>query len=273
MKKEPFKQSKDCFLKLDVFSHHNDSVVAGFSTRKGGYSQSPFDSLNMGLHVNDDNEKVILNRNKLANKINVPLTKWIFTEQVHGNSIKKIFQSDCGKGTKSLLDAIGGTDGIYTQDENVLLTSLYADCVPLYFYTAKKELVGLAHAGWKGTVTNIGGEMVKRWVEQENVSVEDIYVAIGPSISARNYEVDEYIIAKVENLQIEGPLPYKPIEKGRFLLDLRLLNKLLLLHCGIKEENIYMSNYCTFEQSDLFYSYRRNNETGRMMSFIGLFNC
>lgn len=270
MTNEAFVRENSIYLTIKPFTELNDRLIVGFSTRQKGFSIKPYDSLNMGLHVKDNENDVVANRKMLADKIDVPLENWVFTEQVHGGQIKKVGKEDCGSGTDCFSSSIKGCDGLYTSDKNVLLASLYADCVPLYFYSTQKQLIGLAHAGWKGTVALIGPEMVRLWVERENVALESIYACVGPAISHKNYEVDEFVINKVRQvIPNKKILPYTKVDgSDKYLLDLKLLNKQLLIEAGIKPNNIFFSNYCTFEEEELFYSYRRDQTTGRMMSFI-----
>ncbi|MFN7250925.1 MAG: peptidoglycan editing factor PgeF [Anaerobacillus sp.] len=270
MNNEPFVRSNSSYLTVQPFQQLSGRVIAGFSTRENGYSIAPYNSLNLGLHVQDNDDIVIANRKKLASDLGIALNKWVFSEQVHGNNIKKVTQKDCSAGTLIFSNSVLATDGLYTNDKNVLLASLYADCVPLYFYAPTYNMVGLAHAGWKGSVGRIGPKMVQCWTGEEQIPVEAIHVAIGPSISAQNYEVDEFVINKVKKVITSHPyLPYKETKPNKFSLNLKELNKQLLMDVGIKEEKIVVSNYCTFEKTDLFFSYRRKQRTGRMMSFIG----
>ncbi|MCD8502491.1 MAG: polyphenol oxidase family protein [Bacillaceae bacterium] len=131
-------------------------------------------------------------------------------------------------------------------------------------------MIGIAHAGWKGTVSKIGARMIEHWVKEEQSDLSDIYVAIGPAISKQYYEVDDFIIDKINHLEITSSNLYKRIREGKYLLDLKLVNLHLLLKAGIKEHNIFISDYCTYKEKELFYSYRRNNRTGRMISYICL---
>ncbi len=267
--KEPFVSNNNLYLSLEPLLRLNDRLTVGFSTRSAGFSTGGYESLNMGLHVQDDNSTVIANREKLAVELAIPLTNWIFSEQVHGNTIQKVSSYDMGAGAYQLATAINETDGLYTNEKNVLLASLYADCVPLYFYSSVDHFVGLAHAGWKGTVGEIGPKMVNLWIEKEGIPPEAIYVAIGPCISKENYEVDDFVIERVNKVvNSHTHLPYKQIAPNKYLLDLKELNKQLLISAGIKEEHIFISRYCTYDENQLFYSYRREQQTGRMMSFI-----
>ncbi|MBD1379946.1 peptidoglycan editing factor PgeF [Metabacillus arenae] len=263
------------------FSHENQSilkitqlkdVVAGFSTKNGGVSKSHFESLNTGLHVHDDPEDVINNRRRIADFLSFPLESWVCAEQTHKDRIKKVSRLDAGKGATEYLTSIQDTDGLYTGEKGLLLVLCYADCVPIYFYDHDKKLVGVVHAGWKGTVANIAGKMIQRWKQEENSAIESIQAVIGPSICENCYVVDDYVVDQVnKHLHKSDDKPYEEVSKGQYRLDLKKLNRQLLLKAGLKQEQIHSSSLCTSCHSDLFFSHRRDRgKTGRMMSFIGL---
>lgn len=272
MIKEPFKLQESVMF-IEQWNSINPKIVAGFSTRKDGYSKEPFHSMNLGLHVHDSREDVIRNREKLSEMIGVPLHTWICAEQVHGNNIAKVSKEDMGKGSTQMETAIKGVDGLYTRDQNTFLFSAYADCVPLYFFAKSKDIIGVAHAGWRGTVANIGGKMIEKWSSDENIAVEDIVVGIGPSIGNCCYVVDDYVMEQMAK-SLEGPLLTKIFEKvsdGQYRLDLKAANYEMMRAAGIPSEQIEISNYCTSCSSDLFFSHRKSQgKTGRMLSFIGM---
>lgn len=271
MKKEPFIANSEEYLQLENWIKIAPNLNAGFSTRRNGYSQNGFESLNIGLHVNDDPHHVIQNRKKIADIISSPLESWVCKEQVHDNKIVKMSKEDCGVGTLRYEDGIKGTDGIYTSDKGVLLTSCYADCVPLYFLSPKSNLIGLAHAGWKGTVKNIAKEMIHTWVQEEKADIDDILVAIGPSIGSCCYIVNDLVKNQVTDV-LASPFSAVGRETApeQYTLDLKEVNRLLILEAGVKEENITISSYCTSCEKEMFFSHRRDQgKTGRMMSFIG----
>lgn len=269
MNKEPFTREKEQYFLVDKW-YKDDALVAGFTTRVGGESKGPYDSFNLGLHVGDNRETVNKNRTKLAHLLQFPTSKWVCTEQIHDNHIRKVTQNDCGKGVHIYEESIKGTDGIYTDEKNILLTSAYADCVPLFFYEPSKKLIGLAHAGWKGTVKNIGGNMVQHWVEKEKVNPKNILVTIGPAIGACCYVVDDRVIDKVNNVITDDFKPYEVLQNNQYKLDLKALNYYLLLESGIQNENITISSFCTSCDEGNFFSHRRDKgTTGRMLSFIG----
>ncbi|WP_199426002.1 peptidoglycan editing factor PgeF [Thermaerobacillus caldiproteolyticus] len=268
---EIFQRTGEELLLLQNWSKLSQEVVAGFTTKHGGISDEPFATFNLGLHVSDVVSSVRHNRQTLANLLQFPLELWVCCEQTHDSRIEKVTKSDGGKGVVDYHSAIAGTDGLYTDEAGVLLTLCFADCVPLYFIAPKQNMIGLAHAGWKGTVKNIAGKMVRLWNEREHIPFDDIYVAIGPSIGSCCYIVDDRVIHLVNNVLGEtNSVPYRLISVGQYALDLKELNKVLLIKAGIREEQIYLSHYCTSCTDHLFFSHRRDNgKTGRMMAFIG----
>jgi polyphenol oxidase len=272
MKNEPFMSSSDELLLLRRWKTLHHQIIAGFTTKLGGQSEQPFDSLNLGLHVHDDALRVRLNRQKVADLLSFPLSQWVCAEQIHGNHIEKVTNEHKGKGVFSYSDGVQGADGLYTTEKNILLVLCYADCVPIYFFAPKHQIIGAAHAGWRGTVRNICGKMIEIWRTKENINPEDIYVAIGPSIGSCCYIVDDKVIDQLREVLLQKEeAPFKNVSKGQYALDLKQANKQLLLQSGIPEHNIEISSYCTSCDDELFFSHRRDKgKTGRMISFIGL---
>ncbi|AWD64075.1 peptidoglycan editing factor PgeF [Priestia megaterium] len=269
MNPEPLKKSHhESFMWLSPWVEKNDMLVAGFTTKNGGVSKPPFASFNLGLHVNDNVEDVITNRKILAAELDMSFESFVCAEQVHEATVQKVTKADCAKGLYKYEEGIKAADGIYTNESDILLALCYADCVPLYFYAPDHHLVGLAHAGWKGTVKDIAGNMIRLWVEQENVPVEDIYVAIGPSIEDCCYVVDNRVITQVN--EVVGQNGYQEVSPGQYALNLKKVNKLLVQNAGVLPERILTSSYCTSCEDDLFFSHRRDQgKTGRMFNFIG----
>jgi YfiH family protein len=200
------------------------------------------------------------------------MQQWICAEQIHGSAIRKVDEGEAGNGSLDMNSAIPGTDGLYTNAKGILLALAYADCVPLYFFAPRSGFVGIAHAGWRGTVQNIGGLMVERWVRNQSIPIEDIHVAIGPSIGPCCYEVDYRVIEAVgEALEPDVDQVCRPVGESHFHLDLKACNRILLKNAGISESRIECSSYCTGCRTDKFYSHRKENgKTGRMLGFIGL---
>lgn len=248
------------------------SIVAGISTRNHGVSTSPFTSLNMGFHVKDSLEAVRENRNRLGRVLSFPTNSWIGAEQIHKDHIERVSTIHKGRGAMEYADSLPGTDGIYTTDKELLLIMNYADCVPLYFYSQTKEAVGIAHAGWRGTVMKIGSKMIKEWGNELSAVPNDIHVLIGPSIGQCCYEVDESVMTEVRRvLPNSNRSVAENTKEGKYQLDLKELNRLLLLESGVPASNIQTSEMCTSCSNDLFFSHRKEQgKTGRMLGFIGM---
>lgn len=265
-----FKQKHPSVLYIEKWMEQHPQLIAGFSTRNGGYSPQPYDSLNLGLHVQDDKELVYKNRQRLSEMIDVPITNWVCSEQVHGTRIKVVSGEDRGKGIKNMKTALQGYDGMITGEKNILCTAYFADCVPLFYFDIKRKYVGIAHAGWKGTVNQVAGKMVERF-QQLGTHLEHLSVAIGPCISDVNYEVDERVISQIDP-RFQTSQVIKKVN-DRYLLNLKQLNVEILLQSGVLRHNIDVTRFCTYEDHHLFFSHRRDGgKTGRMLGFIGLFS-
>jgi YfiH family protein len=273
---EPFATSGSSelpYFEILSWNLKHQEVVAGFSSRRGGVGVAPFESMNLALHVNDQQSHVIENRRLLADQLGFPFEAWTCAEQVHGKQIYIVTNTDKGRGRERREDAIQNMDGLITNQRGILLTAFYADCVPLYFYDPLGQVVGIAHAGWKGTALDIAGEMIRVMTNQFGSKADQILTAIGPSIGGCCYEVDSAVIDKI-NEKWDGPDENKAIESkqnGKFMLDLRECNRHFLLKEGILPYHIEITRRCTSCQSDLFFSHRKEKgKTGRMAAWIGL---
>lgn len=267
---EPFTFTNQSYFSISHWIESFPGLIAGITSKNGGNSTGVHESFNMGFHVGDRIEAVCSNRNKLANLIQFPLDSWVGAEQTHDTVIRKMSKSDTGKGAYSYDNAFKGTDGFYTNEEGILLTLCYADCVPLFFISPEHRMIGAAHAGWKGTVNEIARKMVEKWGE-EGISPNQIFAAIGPSICEKCYIVNDYVINFVENtLEDVDKKPYNTIKEGQYSLDLRELNKIILLKSGVPEKNIQSTKLCSSCDQTEFFSHRRDQgKTGRMLSYIG----
>jgi hypothetical protein len=270
LKMEPFVQQNQSICIIDQWTRKNLGLIAGITTKNGGISKGDYQELNLGFHVGDDPHDVYINRVKVSEQIDFRLKQWVGAEQTHNVRIKKVTKTDIGKGADTYTSSFKGTDGFYTDEEGILLTLCFADCVPLFFVAPDKHMIGIAHAGWKGSVHGIARHMVEAW-GREGIDPQQIFVTIGPSICGKCYIVDDYCINFVENALVDtDEKPYNLIGEGQYSLDLRELNRLVLLKAGILEKNISVTGYCSSCDDELFFSHRRDQgRTGRMMSFIG----
>ncbi|RCW46549.1 peptidoglycan editing factor PgeF [Paenibacillus prosopidis] len=263
---------------LSEWNERYAGLTAGFTGRDGGISEAPWASLNMGLHVGDQDGHVITNRQILTETIGWPFDTWTCAEQVHGNRVFQVTEADRGKGRASLDDVIADCDAIMTDVPNVLLASFYADCVPLYFYDPEHRAAALAHAGWKGTVQQIAAETIQAMAQAYGSNPQTLVAAIGPSIGSCCYEIDGIVIAKVEQLIDELNLSGETAEtmmklsdNGKANLNLKEINRQIMIKAGILPIHIEITQWCTGCRRDLFYSHRKEGGlTGRMASWIGI---
>ncbi len=260
---EPFKYSEsDQLLKISKWiKESNVSLLAGFTTKEDGFSKGDYSSMNLGFHVGDVKEDVVRNRAHLSNKLNVPINSMFFINQIHSNFIKEITKKDLQKPFHS--EELQDIDGIWTKEPRVLCTLQFADCVPVYFYQPDIPVVGIAHAGWRGTVGSISKEMIQS-MAKAGVDPKTVQVAIGPCICGDCYKVDEKVISQVPK---QFNHTYQKTN-SEYKLDLKRLNFDILVSAGVKKENIISTDYCT-SHHDLFFSHRRDKRTGRMVAYIG----
>lgn len=280
---EPFqlreRSGKPALLTIERWEREIPGISAGFTTRIFGSGKDDPMALNLALHVGDDPLRVVENRIAVADALGVPFEAWTCGEQVHDCRVTAVTREGRGRGRLSREDAYPDTDGLITDVPGVWLVSFYADCVPLYFVDPVRRAVGLAHAGWKGTVLQIARKTVEALVETYGSDPADIRAAIGPSIGACCYEVDDRVADRAADcltaIGADDPTRRsvcRPGEKpGKWMLDLQELNRQIMIKAGILPTSIEWSGWCTGCRTDLFYSHRKENgSTGRMASWIGL---
>ncbi|MBT2725999.1 peptidoglycan editing factor PgeF [Bacillus sp. ISL-75] len=266
---EPFVLKNESFFSIESWIRQFPDLAAGMTTKNGGASKGNYETLNLGFHVGDDRSDVCINRGKVSELLNFPLNTWVGAEQTHGIHLKKISKADRGKGSKSYEDSFKDTDGFYTNEEGILLSLCFADCVPLFFIAPESRMIGIAHAGWKGTVGQIAKEMINAW-GIEGINPQQIFVAIGPSICEKCYIVDQRVINLVENTLVDvETLPYNLINDGQYSLDLREVNRQIIVNSGVPGTNIQMTGFCSSCDKEFFSHRRDQGRTGRMVSFIG----
>lgn len=269
---EPFElEQGTSLLRLTGWEKQFPGLAAGFTTRLGGISRAPYDSMNCGLHVGDDNEAVVRNRKNLSLLLNFPFEGWTCADQVHGNQVTIVASGEKGRGREILADAIEASDGLITADRNVLLASFYADCVPLFVMDPNKKVIGMAHAGWKGTAAIISQKIVEAMTERYGSNPQDLRVAIGPSIGPCCYEVDDRVVDQISKQLVRKQADWLVGKgQGKYQLDLKLVNYYMFIQAGILPAHILQSSWCTSCRNDMFFSYRADGgHTGRMAAFLG----
>ena len=245
-------------------------VKHGFSTRLGGISSAPLDSLNLGIKKSDKKENLYKNYEIFCDALKIPIENLVFSDQIHEDHVLDVLYKNSKKNTLSQ-NYIKGIDALITKKKEIALVTFHADCVPLFFLDPIEKVVGLAHAGWKGTMKKIGQKTIKKMAENYNSKPENCLVGIGPSIGPCCFEVGEDVVEQVNNYFINPSQYYISKENGKYMVDLWKLNKNQLLEMGIQEKNITMSHLCTKCNNEVFFSHRGDRgNTGSLAAILQL---
>ncbi len=250
----------------------DERLIHGFSTRSGGVSQGALKSLNLGFNRGDKEENVLENYKRISKALEVPFESLVLSNQVHETQITKVTAKDKGNGIL-FSNKWESMDGIYTHEQGVTLVTHYADCVPLFFYAPDYGMIGMAHAGWRGTVGEIGKKMVELWTQKEHIPVEAIEVVIGPSIGPCHFEVHEDVAEAFLSSFPQADFIQAAKTKGKYDIDLWACNKQSLISAGVLEEKIIISGVCTCCYDQIFFSHRMTQgHRGTLGAFMSLKN-
>ena len=255
--------------KFSLFPEEN--IIHAISTRQGGASSKPYDSLNLALHVGDSDEDVLKNRRLFAYSLGVDPRHIVTPEQVHGVTVHSVTASDAGRGGLSYADAVKATDALITDEPNLPLMLCYADCTPLLFYDPTHGAIGVAHAGWKGTVGKIGAVTIGAMTEAFGTDPQDVLAAVGPAIGVCCYEIGEAVTSAVRDAFPQDTDKVLRTEGGKTYFNLSEANRLTLLAAGLQNGNIETANDCTFCENNWYFSYRAAaGRTGRIAALMAL---
>ena len=230
-----------------------------FTTRKGGVSRPPFDSLNLGAGSGDDPALVARNRALLANAIGIAPGAIRTVSQVHESDVYTLCDPEAPRPEKSY-------DAVVSNVPGAALAILTADCAPILLYDPVSRAAASVHAGWAGTVKEVAASAVRRMTEVFGAAPRDIKAAIGPSIGPCCYEVGEKVMTPLRDEHSDWREFTETVSPGHWYLDLWEANRHVLLSAGLKSENIAVMGLCTMCNPDKFYSHRGSGgKAGRMM--------
>lgn len=256
-----------------VFYQHSDlryqdGISHAVFTRRGGVSRAPYDSLNVGSTVGDDRDSVLENKTIMSGIIGVDPASVRTTWQVHGAAVYQASSRKIQNGELPKADAI------ITNEYDLPLEMRFADCVPLLFYDRVNRAIGLAHAGWRGTVAGVGPATVKAMKKAFGTRPSDLFVGIGPSIGPCCYEIGPEVVTQVHEAfrsQRDVLVPNGNGNNGssHMHFDLWKANRLSLEASGV--EHIESANLCTACNNSEFFSHRAEaGRTGRFGVMIVL---
>ena len=240
-----------------------------FSTRLGGVSEGEFTSMNLAFNRGDNPESVTENYKRICKSAGFDFDSMTASAQDHNTFVRAVTSENKGVGIYKPRD-LHSVDALVTNEKGVTLVTYYADCTPLFFVDTKKKAIGLAHAGWRGTVGRIGEKVVNKMTELYSTNPADIVAAIGPAISVCCYEVDKpcadnfYALTDLDSSRFVFPK-----ENGKYMIDLLETNRQILVAAGVKNENITVSDVCTNCNSELLWSHRATKgKRGTMSAFV-----
>lgn len=240
-----------------------------FSTRLGGVSTGDFTSMNMAFNRGDNPESVTENYRRICKSAGFDFDSLTASAQDHNTFVRAVTAENRGVGIYKPRD-LQSVDALITNEKDVTLVTYYADCTPLFFVDTKKKAIGLAHAGWRGTVGRIGEKVVNKMTELYGTDPADIVAAIGPAISVCCYEVDKPCADNFYALDDLAPGRFVfSKDNGKYMIDLLETNRQILVAAGVKNENIIVSDVCTNCNSNLLWSHRATKgKRGTMSAFM-----
>ena len=246
----------------------NIETVHAFTTRHTGVSQGIYHSLNLGQNTGDDGASVSENYNILGRALHISSDDIVSTRQVHGNHVRVVAKNDRGR---LYFPQQQDADGIITNEPNIALMILVADCVPILLHDPVLNLIGAVHSGWRGTAMDIAGSAIKKMSEVFGSSPANIRAAVGPCISQCCYETDSDVPDGLfKTLQKDTEKCIKARD-DKYMVDLKEANHLLLRRAGLSD--IMVSDECTSCRNDKYWSHRKTKgQRGSQAAIIQLRN-
>lgn len=264
-------------LKFPLFEE-TGLVKHCFTTREGGVSRGIFSSMNLSFTRGDDPEAVRINFRRIAEAMGTEYKNFVFTDQTHTVNVRKVTACDAGKG---LICERGyrDVDGLITDVPGLVLSTFYADCVPLYFLDPVHRAIGLSHSGWRGTVGRMGAATVKAMQREYGTRPKDLLCAVGPSICRDCYEVGEDVALAFREefagreAEVLAPADQsrRPQDEKKYYLDLWKANEIVLTEAGVLPEHIAVTDICTCCNHELLFSHRGSGgKRGNLGGFLSL---
>ncbi|MFA6197468.1 MAG: peptidoglycan editing factor PgeF [Sulfurimonas sp.] len=238
------------------------NLTHAFTTREGGVSQKPYDSLNLAWHVEDETRHVEMNHELLAKELEYEKNSLVHMKQIHSNLVHIVNEEDNFHMPRSC-------DALITNKPNTPLMVMVADCSPILFYDDVQKVIAVAHAGRAGAFSNIIKNVINSFVDEFHSKPENIFVSIGTSIGRCCYEVGD----EIYEVACGNGFAFAMSQKNeRWYLDVGAILQSQLLACGIQKEHLESSSECTCCKNETYFSYRADGITGRFAGVIEMKN-
>ncbi|MBE9560502.1 MAG: peptidoglycan editing factor PgeF [Proteobacteria bacterium] len=232
-----------------------ENVHAFTTLRKGGFSSGDYQEFNLARHVGDELQSVSSNRAKLIEDLGLPAEP-VWLEQVHSNTV--ICADDIAAET------IVQADASFSRKKGVVCAVMTADCLPVFFCDQAGAEVAVAHAGWRGLHAGI----ISNTIAAMQTPADEILVCLGPAIGPRIFEVGEEVLHAFVSKDSRNETAFVATTAGHYLCDIYQLAHIELQSIGIG--SVAGGDYCTYSETQRFFSYRKQQNTGRMASLIWL---
>ncbi|NDW19275.1 peptidoglycan editing factor PgeF [Dysgonomonas sp. 216] len=252
------------FENLQTYS----SLIHLSTTIKGGVSSGNYSSFNLGEYSGDSLSNVVRNRKHLASMLNIEADNLILPYQTHEDTVLVIDDVFLQHRVEQQKHILHGVDALITNNKGVFIGVTTADCVPLIIYDPKQDVLGVAHAGWRGTVARIASKTVRVMIDRYSSNPSDLIVGIAPSISQEFFEVGEEVAIKFEESGFDM-VEISRLNKAtaKMHINLQQANASDLIRVGVLPDNIEISGLCTYSNPDMFFSARRQTiKSGRMVT-------
>ena len=243
----------------------------GFSTRLGGVSPAPWDSLNLGSNRGDDPANVRENFTRFCAAIGTDVHALVKNHQVHSRQVRPVTRSHVCLDPAA--PGVFEADGLVTDVPGVCLTIFSGDCIPILLYDPVRRCVAAAHAGWRGTAAGIAAQAVEAMVHGYGCNPDHILAAIGPGIGPCCFETHSDVPDAFQAAlgQDSAPFIRPSATEGKFQVDLKGVNRRWLERSGLSPHHIAVSSACTACQLDEFWSHRiQGGQRGSMAAMIQL---
>jgi YfiH family protein len=249
-----------------------DGFTNGFSTRGGGVSPMPQDSLNLAGFNEDAAENIYENRRRF---LKLFAGDWTLTGcwQIHSADVRVVHNEQEAEQKPGVLGDDQYCDALVSKTPKILLAVKTADCVPILIGDSTTSAFAAVHAGWRGTSTSIALRAIEQLQQEFGARAADLRVAIGPAANICCYEVGSEVINLFKERFPQSEHLLTPTREGHARIDLHQANSDQLINAGVSPDRIHAAPLCTMDRSDLFFSYRReksvHGRVGRLMSVIG----
>ena len=254
------------FLTSDTLS--DASLCHGFSTRLGGVSPAPWDSLNLDDRRGDPLDNVQENFRRLCAALDMDAARAVLSRQVHRDDVRAVTAADCGKGLWVPQD-YDSADALITNVPDIPLVVFSADCNVILLHDPVRGTIGACHAGWRGTALGIAAKTVREMVRLFGCDTANIHAAIGPAIGQCCFETDADVPEALQAALGDEVSPYITWDTQKYHVDLKAINALWLRKSGVTQIDI--STACTACEPELYWSHRKmGNARGSQVAMISL---